>query len=131
MIIELAILIMLESSGNPNAHNKKSDARGLCQITQPVLEEFNHYVGSGYGAKDLFNPQINRRIARWYLGKRIPEMLKVFDMPITLDNVLICWNAGIQYCVTARITGKGWLPEETKQFIKRYKEVRDGYKTRG
>lgn len=118
--IDLAKIIQIESSGNPLAYNKRSKARGLCQITPIVLEDYNYYgrVIPGYEpitASMLFNPEVNKRIASWYLEERIPQMLRHFKKPVSVENVLIAYNAGISYVVN----GKS-LPMETRKYIERY-----------
>jgi len=125
--IDMQIIKKIESSGNPKAFNKITQARGLYQITPIVVEDYMIY---GYAKNaycldyqikiknldDLFNPIINYQIAYWYLNKRIPQMLKSYGLPVTLENILWSYNAGISN------VRKNILPKETKDFITRYKE---------
>jgi hypothetical protein len=57
-------------------------------------------------------------VSIWYLKKRIPELLKKSKIKISLINVLICYNAGIQNCIIYNKTGK--LPQETKDYLIKY-----------
>jgi len=117
--INLEIIKQIESSGKPEAFNEVSKARGLYQITPIVLKEWNNFFPKGkYSEDDLFNPEINEKIASWYINDRIPSMLKYFKKPVTLDNVLISYNAGIDYVVHNRN-----LPKETNDYISKYNNL--------
>ena len=119
--INIDKIILLESSGNPHAYNKRSKATGLMQITRPCFEDFKR-VHSAYPYKDwvfqdMYDPVKNVEVGTWYILYRIPQLLKHFGKPITLENVLVSWNAGFKYVIEKRR-----LPLETKIFIKRYKD---------
>jgi very-short-patch-repair endonuclease len=118
--INYAVLAQIESSGNPKAENKRSGARGLFQITTPALTEFNNFNKAAYTSDDLFNPMINQTIAKWYLEKRIPQMLTYYKIPITIENQLHAYNAGI-----GRVKD-GVLPEETINYIMKYRKLTGG-----
>lgn len=108
----------IESGKSPWKVSKKG-AVGYYQITKVVLQEYNTFanVANPYSVKDLYNIEINERIADWYLHERIPAMLQAFGHRLTIDNVLVAYNAGIRY------VGKR-IPRETREYIKRYKEIR-------
>jgi hypothetical protein len=114
--LDLSIIKQIESSGNPLAYNKSSHARGLFQITPICLKEYNNFHAEKYNLSDLFNPIINEKIAKWYIEKRIPQMLKHFGKETSLENILISYNAGISYVVSGKP-----LPLETVNYIKKYK----------
>lgn len=122
MDISLDFIQQIENESNdPNAFNKKSQARGIYQITPICLEEWNNFNKSEkYKEDDLFKPEVNKKIADWYLHKRIPQMLTSFKKPITLENVLTSYNAGINYVVKNKP-----LPTETTDYIKKYKKLSD------
>jgi len=114
--IDFEKIMMIESSGNPKAYNKKSQARGLYQITPIVLREWNQYhPRMKFKDNDLFNKQVNTHIAKWYLTERIPQMLKAYKLPLTIENILISYNAGISKTI------KGKIPKETQEYINKYK----------
>ena len=117
MPINLEIIKQIESSGNPNAYNKKSKARGHYQITPIVTKEYNAYNKDKVKDEDLFNPETNRKIADWYMNKRIPQMHKAYKLQDTLENRLTSYNAGIGN------TRKGRIPTETQNYIKKYKTL--------
>lgn len=111
--IDLEKIIKIESAGRENAYNKHSGARGLCQITPICLRDYNNHHARKYTRQQLFIGAINKKIARWYLERRIPTLLKYFHHPDTIRNRLIAYNAGI-----GRV-GKR-LPAETKNYIEKY-----------
>ena len=118
----------VESSNNPKAFNKKSKARGLYKITPIVLKEWNNYnPDENYDKEDLFDSEVNTRIASWYLNERIPQMLTYYKKPINLDNVLTSYNAGIDYVVKDRK-----LPSETVDYIRKVNSyLKDNYAKKG
>ena len=113
--IDLRKIISIESSGNSKAYNSFSHERVLCQITPICLKEYNNFHKIKYSESDLFNAEINKKIASWYLEIRIPQMLKHFKKIISVRNILISYNAGIDYIVRDRE-----LKQETKDYILKY-----------
>ena len=114
--LKMGRISSIESSNNSKAYNRKSGARGLYQITEICLKDYNQFHKVKYTSQDLFIPEINEKIARWYLEKRIPQMLRYYNIPVTTDNILWAYNAGIGKVV------KGVMPDETKDYIKKYNE---------
>ena len=118
--VNLSKIKMIESSGNPNAYNEKTEAIGLYQITPVCLKEWNNYhPKEHYTKNDLYNPEINEKIAKWYLNIRIPEMLKYYGYKITVENIIICYDWGIGNFIKWK-KGKKKLPEETKNYLREY-----------
>ena len=113
-LIDLNKIKQIESSGNRLAYNKHSQARGYFQITNCVLIEYNKFNKNNYTKEDLFNGEINEQISSWYFEFRIPQLLRYFKKEVNIENILICYNAGIKSVLTGRI------PEETKNYIRRY-----------
>ena len=112
--IDLHAIAMIESSGNPKAVGLSGDS-GLFQITPVLLKEYNALTHSSVRQDALFNPGVSRKIADWYLHKRIPQRLRHFKKPVTVRNIIIAWNAGIK-CVKKG----GRIPRITAQFLKKY-----------
>lgn len=112
--VNMDAIKQIESSGNPLAHNKAEDGRGLFQINPICLKEYNNYHSRQYSSRELFEPAVNTRIAIWYMSIRIPQMLKYYKVKDTVENRLIAWNAGIS---SAR---KGRIPTTTRNYIKKY-----------
>jgi len=116
--IDLPTIATIESSNNPLAYNKMSKAIGLYQITPIVLTEWNSFhPHEKYTGQDLFKPNVNEKIAKWYFY-RIQQMLVYYKKPLTLENFLISYNAGISYVVHDKK-----LPSETINYIKKYERM--------
>lgn len=128
--IIMSIIIIIESDGNPLAYNKKTGARGLCQITEVCLKDYNDHHQVKYNKEDLWNPEINIKIGNWYYNKRIPAMLKYYKIPDTVENRIIAYNWGIDNLKKWYKKGGDYnkLPKETQNYIRKYykllKEVR-------
>jgi hypothetical protein len=115
--IDLSIISQIESSNNPLAYNSRSGACGAFQVTQVCLNDYNAYNSPQIAKKALFSTPMGRKVADWYLNKRIPQLLKHYKLPDTLDNRLVCYNAGIgKLC-------KGIIPQESKNYIKKYQRL--------
>ncbi len=117
--INLDVIAKIESSNNPYAHNKTDGgSRGLYQISPICLKDYNKVNNTDYELKDLFNINVNKKIASWYFEVRIPYMLKRNNIKVTLENKIICYNAGITY-----LTKKKSIPNSTKEYIEKYKSL--------
>ncbi len=114
--IDLSIIGQIESNNNPLAFSP-AGAIGTYQIMPIVLEEYNIIFDTYYRRQDLFDELLNFTIAQWYLTQRIPQMLRCYHKPVTLDNVLWAYNAGIGNLV------KGIKPLETRNYINKYKRL--------
>lgn len=113
--IDMDAIAMIESSNNPDAWNKSDDSRGLFQITPICLKEWNNFhPNDQHTLDDLWYPQVNGKIADWYISKRIPQMLRHYKLPVTTENVLVSYNCGIS-CVI-----KGRRPPITASYIQKY-----------
>jgi soluble lytic murein transglycosylase-like protein len=115
--VNLKIISYIESHNNPMAYNRHSQARGQYQIMPILLKEYNNFNKTNYTLQDLFNAKVNEQIAYWYLEKRIPQLLRHYKKEITIDNLLWAYNAGIGNLL------KGNIPIETKNYIKKYKQL--------
>ena len=113
--VDMHRIMIIESSGDRLAHNTRDDSRGLYQITPICLQEFNVFHKSHIQASDLWDEEINTRIAQWYMNKRIPQMLKYYRVSDTVENRIVAYNAGISYL----INGKP-LPRTTRDYLVKY-----------
>jgi len=113
--INLDAIAFIESNNDSLAYNQTSEARGLYQITPVCLEEYNNYNRTDYTKADLFSEGINKEIAIWYITIRIPQMLRYFNKERSIRNILISYNAGINYVVKNLP-----LPKETIDYIDKY-----------
>jgi len=118
--IDLAIIAMIESSNNPLAHNKyDGGSRGLYQINPICLKDYNIQMSTKHTLDDLFNPDLNKRIAKWMFEVRIPQYLNRLGLPLSLDNKIIAYNAGILY-----LSKKKTIPKTTLDYISKYKKLK-------
>lgn len=120
----IPVLIQVESSGRPNAYNKKTGAIGLMQITPIVLKDFERkkrYRLSRYqfnNLGELYRPEYNVYVGTWYLNYILSHYLPFYGLDITLDNLLISWFAGPEHCFKYRV-GKVGIGPKTRAFIKK------------
>jgi hypothetical protein len=117
--IDMAAIKHIESRGNARAVSR-TGAVGLYQIMPCVLKEYNQFNRITYSRRDLFNPAVNEAIARWYLTVRIPQMLRAYRIPVTTNNILHAYNAGVGNLK------RGIMPRETKNYIQRYNKLTEG-----
>ena len=114
-MVDMNIIRKIESNGNARAWNKKEDGRGLYQINPICLKEWNNYhPKEQYTADDLWNANINTKIAKWYLEVRIPQMLRYYGLEVNTRNIIIAYNAGIKAVI------EGYVPTTTKKYLEKY-----------
>lgn len=117
--VDMNRIYAIESSNNPRAHNKRTNARGLGQITPIVVDEWNNFnPDTPITTDSLWNAGLNQQVASWYMNDRIPKMLRAYGIPDTIDNRLAAYNAGIGIVKANR-----GLPSETQNYIRKYKEM--------
>jgi len=113
----MSIIATIESNNDPMAYNAKSKARGMYQITPICLKDYNIENLLNLPLVALFDPKTSIDIANWYLNARIPQFLRNKGIVDTIDNRLWAYNAGIGNVV------KGIMPQETVDYIRKYKEL--------
>ena len=113
--IDLDVIRQIESSNGRQMYNEKSGAFGAHQITRVCLRDFNQKMGTRIRRSDLRNEKISRRIAKWYFGRRLPQILKAGGRKASEINVLAAYNGGARRV----IRGVG-LPRETRQYVRKY-----------
>lgn len=120
--IDLKIIGMIESGGDPYAVNVATRCYGLYQISEICLEDYNEAHQSRYAIKDLFRAEINERVASWYF-MRISEMLHAYHIPVTVATLIASYNWGIGHVRTWFEQGMKpeGLPAETRRYISKYK----------
>lgn len=94
--IDVTAIAKIESSLNPAAVSflGAKYGRGLHQISEVALKDFNSSSSVKYAPQDLFNPAVNTEIANWLLNVRIPQILKANRLPLSEENILTCYNMG-------------------------------------
>ena len=104
-------VIWEESHFDVNAVNPDSGAMGLGQLMPIVIEDFEEQTGITY--TDYKKPETNLEVSAWYLGERIPKMLKHYGHEVTRKNILWAYNAGIGNL------NNGILPKETQRYFEK------------
>jgi hypothetical protein len=125
--INMNILAQIESNNNAAAYNKKSGARGTFQITRIVLREYNASKGLDLTPESLFDADINREIAIWYVG-RIKQYYANNGMSPTLVGILGSYNWGFGNMKKWQ-KGQKTMPHETIQYINKYQQIDKLYRS--
>lgn len=113
-LVDLWIIAKIESNFNNLAYNKASGALGMFQIVDVCLKDYNACHKAKISKNDLKNALMSKRVANWYLNKRIPQLIKQKGARDTIKNRLIAYNAGHCY------VNKKHIPKETRLYIKKY-----------
>jgi len=119
--IDMECLAKTETMGNPWSYNIHGRAVGLCQITQPALDEYNLFNIEQYTLLEMFQPEKNIKVAHWYLHFVEKIMLFHFIIP-NPDRILISytWGPGAfqRWYKTGQSTST--LPAEVRRYLGRY-----------
>lgn len=125
--IDMDRIIQIESSGNPKAVNRKTGARGLCQLMEPTWNEMIKRMKVGWEWDEAFDAEKNLAVGTYYMNTEIPRLLKHFGIPDTVETRLAAYNWGVGNLYKLRTKyGDEWLPglpRETLDFMKKYKAV--------
>ena len=120
--INMKAIRQIESSDCVFKVGRYEDARGCYQLTKWVIRDWNHYHPYElYTMETAAEDAANEKIASWYLNKRIPAMIRAYGKPVTTDNILIAYNAGIKYVVNGEE-----IPKITKQYLIKYRKFTGG-----
>ena len=109
--------------GNKSDAVSVAGATGNMQIMPVSLDDWNNkHSDQQYTMEDMKNEKKNVRVGMWMLQKRIPEILKSKNVPLTINNVLIAYNWGCGNLVNWYKSGAvvSRLPNETQQYICNY-----------
>ncbi len=127
--IDMKRIATIESSNNPKAINKKTGARGLCQLMKPTWEEITRKMGVNYSWDDALDSAKNLEVATYYFNVEIPRLLKYYKIEDNVINRLVAYNWGIGNLKkiyeknNKKIYQK--LPQETKNYIIKYFDVKE------
>ncbi len=141
--IDINAIIQIESKGDPNARGSVGEI-GLMQISPIVIIEWFNVIGmfgtsyeipgdarspivygNNYTSSDLFTPSINVKIGTWYLERIRDHYCKVWNIPPTIEHIIIGYNWGVGNLRTWYRAGSDWnkLPRTTKNYIKKYRRI--------
>jgi soluble lytic murein transglycosylase-like protein len=118
--IDFSRIIQIESGGNPKARSW-CGARGLMQVGEMALDDFNAANGTDYKPDDLYIPDINVAVGVWYFAQ-IDKWLYQSGMKQNNFNRIIAYNWGIgnlrRWHKEGRVTKR--LPIETQVYLRKY-----------
>ncbi len=88
-------LIMVESGGNPQAHNQAENAIGVLQIRPVMVAEYNRITGQAVKHKAAWSPEFSRQMAFAILS-HYANIIKMETGRLATDKELaFCWNGGL------------------------------------
>lgn len=90
------VIVNIESDFCPWAYNQISFASGLCQVTQPCLDEFNRHNGTKYTLKDMFVRDLGLEVGFWYYSRLLTHYKSFKEYGISdLKDAYIAYNFGV------------------------------------
>lgn len=119
--IDLEAVKTIESDGDSLAFNGRTKCYGLYQISEVCLKDYNQLNQTVYCPQDLFNPQLNEKIAAWYF-KKLNLYLEHYGIPASITTLIAAYNWGIGNVVRWYANGAAYsaLPQATQRYIERY-----------
>nr|BAR33780.1 lysozyme [uncultured Mediterranean phage uvMED] len=111
--ILLAVLIMMESSGDSLAIGDDGRSVGILQIGTMVVDDVNRVYQTKYTYEDRYKANVSKDLCRWYLSwygraKRIGE-----EKHNTYEAYARIWNGGPD----------GWKKESTQKYWDKFQRV--------
>lgn len=108
----------IESSFNPLAVNKKTDAVGWGQITPIALRDYNQMnPRDTYTRQQLFDPQINSKIMTWMIDERLPQQLQAYGVTPTPEKIIWAYHDG------SKNVANGYMSDNARNYLIKYREL--------
>jgi len=85
-------MILVESGGVADAHNKPEDARGILQIRAICVEDVNRIYGTDFDHDDAWDPTKSKAIYSMYLSYYGSE--ERLGRKPTAEDLARIWNGG-------------------------------------
>jgi len=121
--INFSRLAEIESNNNPNAVSFRGakHGRGTYQVSEAALADYNRANSAQIAPEDLFCPDTNYKVSKWYFGQ-IQRYMEYYGIPIKEKYILIAYNWGIGHLTHWYRAGADWseLPVDVKQYLKKY-----------
>ena len=134
--VDMDTIALIESGNRDMAYNPRTKATGKYQITPICLEDFKMFANppeevQNWTMNDMFDGWKSGILAMWYLNERIPQMLRAYKIPDTLETRLIAYSWGIgnlkkfndKYLGQKIENTLKYLPKETRNYIKKYRRL--------
>ena len=122
--INLDKVMQIESSGGKNNYNETSGARGPFQFMKKTWLDIISRMGKNWTWEDAWDLEKSREAADYYYNVRIPQMLRYYDIPDSIETRIASYDWGIGYLSNAWNKYKeNWIevsPTETKEYIQKY-----------
>lgn len=116
--VDLNKIAMIESSGGKFKIHKDGWSKGTHGISKITLKEWNNFnPRDKHVFNDLMDDDVSLKISKWYINKRIPQMLRYYKQEDTLKNRLWAYNCGISCVIDNRI------PKITQAYFRKYGEL--------
>lgn len=120
-IMDMDVIVDIESSGNPDTPDSPAGARGLCQIMPKTWAECTKRMGVDWSFEvDAFDPVKNLKVGTWYINTRIPQMIKYYKLDDDYKNRIIAYSWGIGNLRKYKAGKVTELRKETSDYIKKY-----------
>ena len=124
--VDIGAMAQVESGDDPNAVGPCGE-HGCCQIMQATWDECVDRLGRTDWIWETrsFDQYANKTVAGYYVNVRIPQMLRYYGVPDTLEVRLASYNWGIGK--VRRLWRKDGtldnLPQSVKKYIERYQKA--------
>lgn len=97
------LIVAIESSFRVDAYNKGGSAYGLCQVTEPCLQEYNDKNSKGlkYSLADMYDVDKNLEVGFWYYSRILTHYDAYFSyidhssFKTELRDAYIAYNCGV------------------------------------
>jgi hypothetical protein len=120
-VMDMDIIIDIESSCNPDTKDSPSGARGLCQIMPSTWKECTKRMGVDWSWEvDAHDAEKSLKVGTYYINTRIPQMIKYYKLPDTFKSRIIAYSWGIGNLRKYDAGKVTELPKETSDYINKY-----------
>ena len=98
---EALLIVHVESDFKVTAHNRAGGAYGLCQVTQPCLDEYNWNHKTKYTLSQMFDPDLNLEVGFWYYNRILTHYSDYYGYitmrtnETKLRDAYIAYNVGV------------------------------------
>lgn len=111
-------IIWRESKNKPNAISSRGAkyGRGLGQISEIALDDYNTIHKTTWNPDDLFKPELNREITTWQVNKRLPQLLAEQKVAPTLEALIAAYNIGAKGLARGDKPAAGYVEDILKMY---------------
>lgn len=100
------LIVHVESDFKAVAYNDRGKAYGLCQVTQPCLDEYNWNHNTNYTISQMMNPDLNLEVGFWYYNRILTHYSDYYGYITTRTNETQLRDAYIAYNVGVTVFNK-------------------------